>query len=77
MFKITYEYQCDICNKTIPYAFSYTNDRVQIPVPKIPNGWYESPYGYICNEHEIIIDNKTKEDLDKEYFINDSGGEIR
>jgi hypothetical protein len=56
MFKITHEYICDICGKSEPYPYSYTNDRVDIPKPKMPVGWSECREGYICGNHSIDID---------------------
>jgi hypothetical protein len=56
MFSITYRYKCDICDKTTLMTFEYQNDRITLPIPKIPSGWYESPNGYICEEHNVVID---------------------
>jgi hypothetical protein len=65
MFKNTHEYICDICGKSEKYPYSFPTDRLEMPKPKMPIGWYETPNGYVCDQHTVEID------LDHQKIIDD------
>jgi hypothetical protein len=45
-----------MCGKVSQCPYGFQNDRIDLPKPKIPFGWYESPNGYICDEHNVVVD---------------------